>query len=110
MTGTGSTGSPSPESAETSPDDPTFESATDRLARVVEELEAGDLPLEKALSLFEEGVRLARSAQSRLDRAERRVEELLGIDAKGQPVTRAVAGYGAGAETVAGRGEEDERG
>jgi len=99
--------------AETGPDDPTFESATERLARVVEALEAGDLPLEKALSLFEEGVRLARAAQSRLDRAERRVEELLGIDAKGQPITRAVAGYPAGADAAAGKGagaghEEDD--
>jgi exodeoxyribonuclease VII small subunit len=71
--------------------EPSFEASTDRLAKVVEELERGDLPLERALALFEEGVRLARSAQARLDRAERRVEELIGIDGGGQPVTRAVA-------------------
>jgi exodeoxyribonuclease VII small subunit len=69
----------------------TFEASTERLAVVVEELERGDLPLERALELFEEGVRLARAAQARLDRAERKVEELLGIDAKGVPVTRSVA-------------------
>lgn len=73
--------------------EPSFEASTARLAHVVEELERGDLPLERALALFEEGVRLARTAQTRLDRAERRVEELLGVDAKGQPITRAVAGY-----------------
>jgi exodeoxyribonuclease VII small subunit len=84
--------------ADKAADEPTFESATERLAHVVEQLEGGDLPLEKALELFEEGVRLARSAQARLDRAERRVEELLGIDAKGQPVTRSVAGYARGDE------------
>ena len=66
----------------------TFEECTRRLAQIVEELEAGDLPLERSLALFEEGVRLARGAQDRLDRAERRVEELLGIDANGKPVTR----------------------
>lgn len=78
-----------------------FEASTERLSRVVEQLERGDLPLEKALALFEEGVRLARSAQARLDRAERRVEELLAIDPKGAPVTRPVPGHAAG-------GAEDE--
>ena len=70
----------------------TFEESTRRLARIVEELEAGELPLERSLELFEEGVRLARKAQARLDHAERRVEELLGIDAQGKPVTREFAG------------------
>lgn len=70
------------------PTTPTFEDAQKRLATIVEQLEAGDLPLEKSLALFEEGVGLARAAQERLDGAERRVEELLGIDATGKPVTR----------------------
>lgn len=69
-----------------------FEESTRRLARIVEQLEAGDLPLESSLALFEEGVRLARIAQERLDRAERRVEELMGIDAQGRPVLRALEG------------------
>ena len=65
-----------------------FEESTRRLAQIVAELEGGDLPLERSLQLFEEGVRLARSAQSRLDTAERRVEELLGIDEQGRPILR----------------------
>jgi exodeoxyribonuclease VII small subunit len=64
-----------------------FEDATTRLAAIVAELEGGDLPLERAL--FEEGVRVARAAEERLDAAERRVEELLGVNAKGEPITRA---------------------
>lgn len=87
--------------------EPSFEASTERLARVVEELERGDLPLERALSLFEEGVRLSRAAQARLDRAERRVEELLAIDPRGAPVTRPVPGYPAGREAAA-AGEDDE--
>jgi exodeoxyribonuclease VII small subunit len=67
----------------------TFEDATTRLAAIVTELEGGDLPLERSLALFEEGVRVARAAQERLDQAERRVEELLGVNAKGEPITRA---------------------
>ncbi|MFO0761926.1 MAG: exodeoxyribonuclease VII small subunit [Byssovorax sp.] len=65
-----------------------FEETTRRLTQIVTELEGGDLPLEKALALFEEGVRLARGAQERLDKAERRVEELLGVDEQGKPMVR----------------------
>jgi tellurite resistance protein TerC len=38
------------------------------------------------------GVRLARAAEERLERAERRVEELLGIDAQGKPIVREFEG------------------
>lgn len=68
----------------------TFEEATARLASIVEELESGDLALERSLVLFEEGVKLARAAQARIANAERRVEELLGVDANGRPVTREI--------------------
>lgn len=73
---------------EASPGAGSFEESTRRLSQIVTELEGGDLPLERALVLFEEGVRLARGAQERLDKAERRVEELLGLDAQGQPIVR----------------------
>jgi exodeoxyribonuclease VII small subunit len=66
-----------------------FEAAAERLAALVRELESGELSLEDALRLFEEGVRVAQAAQARLDSAEQRVEELLGIDAEGRPRTRA---------------------
>jgi len=66
----------------------TFEESARRLSQIVAELEGGDLPLERSLQLFEEGVRLARAAQGRLDQAERRVEELLGIDTQGKPIVR----------------------
>ena len=74
--------------------EPTFEDSTQRLGAIVEQLERGDLPLERSLELFEEGVKLARSAQERLDRAEKKVEELLGIDPSGRPVTRDLPGAG----------------
>ena len=70
--------------------EPSFEDALKRLSEIVEKLEDGELPLEDSLKLFEEGVRLARTSQSRLDAAERRVEELLGIDQEGNPVTREI--------------------
>ena len=66
----------------------TFEESARRLSQIVAELEGGDLPLERSLQLFEEGVRLARAAQERLDHAERRVEELLSVDTQGKPIVR----------------------
>lgn len=74
------------------PEPASFEESTRRLAQIVAELEGGDLPLERSLALFEEGVRLARSAEERLDRAERRIEELLAIDGQGKPVLREFEG------------------
>jgi exodeoxyribonuclease VII small subunit len=65
-----------------------FEDALKRLGQIVEQLESGTLPLEESLVLFEEGVRLARASQARLDAAERRVEELLTVDDDGNPVVR----------------------
>lgn len=55
----------------------TFEGSLKELERIVEQLEGGDLPLERSLELFEQGVRLSRECQRRLDEAERKVELLL---------------------------------
>jgi exodeoxyribonuclease VII small subunit len=64
----------------------TFESSLKELERIVEELEAGDLPLERSLELFEQGVKLSRECQKRLDEAERKVEILLkGVDGSYSP-------------------------
>jgi exodeoxyribonuclease VII small subunit len=54
-----------------------FEHSLKELEAIVEQLEAGDLPLERSLELFEQGVTLSRYCQKRLDEAERRVEILL---------------------------------
>ncbi len=65
-----------------------FEGTLERLHDIVEQLEGGELPLEESLRLFEEGVRLSRASQARLNTAEKRVEELLAVDADGEPITR----------------------
>ena len=51
-----------------------FESSLEELERIVQQLEAGDLPLDRSLELFEQGVRLSRECQKRLDEAERKIE------------------------------------
>ena len=54
-----------------------FEAALSRLEEIVSELESGELALEQSLKLFEEGVKLARICNARLEEAERKVEILL---------------------------------
>ncbi|MCK9419803.1 MAG: exodeoxyribonuclease VII small subunit [Nitrospirae bacterium] len=54
-----------------------FERALARLEEIVQKLEQGDLPLEQSLKLFEEGIRLSRICNTRLEEAERKVEILL---------------------------------
>jgi exodeoxyribonuclease VII small subunit len=53
-----------------------FEDALQRLERIVDQLEAGNLPLEESLKVFEEGVGLARHCARYLDEAEKRIELL----------------------------------
>ena len=63
----------------------TFEASLNELEKIVRQLEEGDLPLEKSLKLFEDGVKLSRECRERLTKAERRIEVLL-RDADGNPV------------------------
>ena len=76
----------------TEPPTLSFEDSIGRLEQIVQRLETDDLPLEDALALFEEGVKLARSTQHQLESAEKRVEQLLGIDEEGNPVVRELGG------------------
>jgi exodeoxyribonuclease VII small subunit len=62
-----------------------FEASLEALEEIVHQLENGDLPLEKSLELFENGIRLSRQCQERLNQAERRIEVLL-RDNQGRPV------------------------
>jgi len=54
-----------------------LEKALADLESLVDELESGDLPLEKAMKKFEEGIKLTRSCQAALKEAEQKVEILL---------------------------------
>jgi exodeoxyribonuclease VII small subunit len=56
---------------------PTFEKALERLEAIVEKLESEELGLDASLALFEEGMKLSRTCQARLDGVERRVEIVL---------------------------------
>jgi exodeoxyribonuclease VII small subunit len=56
---------------------PDFETALKKLEDIVKKLENGELSLDSALELFEEGIKLSRFCHTRLEEAERRVEILL---------------------------------
>jgi exodeoxyribonuclease VII small subunit len=58
-------------------DDLTFEKGLERLEKIVQELERGDLPLERSLDLFEEGMKLSGNCRKQLEEAENKVELLV---------------------------------
>ena len=55
----------------------TFEKAMKQLEQIVQELETGDLPLERAIKKFEEGVQLSKLCSEQLDETEKRITVLL---------------------------------
>ena len=55
----------------------TFEQSMKQLEQIVKELEDGDLPLEKALKKFEEGMKLTKLCSEKLDETEKKVSVLL---------------------------------
>lgn len=61
-----------------------FEECLQQLETIVTQLEKGDLPLEDALKLFEEGIQLSNSCRKELEDAEGRVEILLKQNGKAQ--------------------------
>jgi len=82
---------------------PTFEEALARLETIVRELEEADLPLERSLTVFEEGVRLSRLLHERLNEAERKVEMLM----KNEDGEKVPVPFATGVEAVAGGPAED---
>ena len=63
---------------------PKFEDCIQRLEKIVHELEQGEVPLEKSLTLFEEGMQLSASCRKELEEAEGKVEILLKQNGKMQ--------------------------
>ena len=53
-----------------------FESSLKSLEEIVVQLEAGELTLDRALELFEEGIKISRFCNAKLEEAERKVETL----------------------------------
>jgi exodeoxyribonuclease VII small subunit len=54
-----------------------FEEAMERLETIVSKLESGDIPLEKAIDLFQEGMKLSQLCGAKLEQVERKIEMLI---------------------------------
>jgi exodeoxyribonuclease VII small subunit len=65
-----------------------FEDSLEELERIVADLESGKLGLSEALLRYEQGVRHLQACQQLLQRAERKIELLSGVDADGKPITQ----------------------
>ena len=65
----------------------TFEKAIEKLEKIVQELESSDLPLEKAIKKFEEGVQLSKFCSEKLDETEKKITILL-KDQNDQPLEK----------------------
>jgi exodeoxyribonuclease VII small subunit len=68
-------------------DRPSFETALGQLEAIVHDLEEGELGLEQALARYETGIKLLKQCYGLLEHAERRIEQLAGVDAAGNAVT-----------------------
>jgi len=55
----------------------TFEQALKQLEQIVQDLESGDMPLEKAIKKFEEGIQLSKYCTDKLDESEKRITILM---------------------------------
>ena len=66
---------------------PSFEESLGELEAIVGELESGKLGLSDALARYEEGVKHLKSCHHLLERVERKIELLSGMDAEGNPLT-----------------------
>jgi exodeoxyribonuclease VII small subunit len=75
-------------SSDPSAEHPSFEDGLKRLEEIVHLLEEGDIGLNDALQRYEEGVKLLRQSYELLQRAERQIELLSGLDAEGNPITQ----------------------
>jgi exodeoxyribonuclease VII small subunit len=55
----------------------TFEQAIKQLEQIVQDLESADLPLEKAIKKFEDGIQLSKYCNEKLDESEKRITILM---------------------------------
>ncbi len=63
-----------------------FEKAIQRLEKIVDDLEKGELDIDKSLEIFEEGIKMSRVCSKKLNEAEAKIEKLT-RDPKGELIT-----------------------
>jgi len=63
-----------------------FEKAIQRLEKIVDDLEKGELDIDKSLEMFEEGIKMSRICSKKLNEAEAKIEKLT-RNQKGELIT-----------------------
>ncbi len=63
-----------------------FEKAIQKLEKIVDDLEKGELDIDKSLEIFEEGIKMSRVCSKKLNEAEAKIEKLT-RDQKGELIT-----------------------
>ncbi|MEY2538739.1 MAG: exodeoxyribonuclease small subunit [Verrucomicrobiota bacterium] len=82
-----------------------FETAMDRLEKIVGQMESGELPLEELIVRYEEGMNLVKVCQERLASAEQKIE-IIARSSSGKPTVKDFAPSGDNSKTEITNGEE----
>jgi exodeoxyribonuclease VII small subunit len=64
----------------------TFEQSIEQLEKIVQEMEDGDMPLEKAMKKFEEGIKLSNDCMDQLDETEKKITMLIKENERSRPL------------------------
>ncbi|WP_018923829.1 exodeoxyribonuclease VII small subunit [Salsuginibacillus kocurii] len=64
-----------------------FEEAMEELEQLVKQLETGDVPLEKAITLYQNGMELTKLCNDKLERVEKQMDQILNEDGEVEPLT-----------------------
>lgn len=64
---------------------PVFEEAMDKLEQIVKQLEENDVPLEKAIGLFQEGMELSKICHDKLETVEKKMDQLVSPNGEAKP-------------------------
>ncbi|MDQ0350979.1 exodeoxyribonuclease VII small subunit [Alkalibacillus filiformis] len=65
----------------------TFEQAMEKLEKIVEQLEQGDVPLEQAIQYYKEGMQLSKVCHEKLKNVENEMTEILNENGESEPYT-----------------------
>ncbi|RYL87851.1 exodeoxyribonuclease VII small subunit [Sporolactobacillus sp. Y61] len=66
---------------------PTFEEAMEHLEQIVTKLEENDVPLEKAIDLFQEGMALSKICHDKLESVSKKMDQMISSDGESKPFT-----------------------
>jgi exodeoxyribonuclease VII small subunit len=64
----------------------TFEAAMEQLEKIVQRLEEGDVPLEQAINLYQEGIQLSKLCNEKLQNVEKKMDQVMDQNGQVEPL------------------------